>query len=80
MKSDQGSNAAETLDLREDYTAILYSALRYEIERKMAGNDGKTLIYVHPNFRRPAYRVLGNFLERNDQGLMYKVVGGFDLE
>jgi|LauGreDrversion4_2_1035121.scaffolds.fasta_scaffold80469_2 hypothetical protein len=36
---------AESADIREEYAAYLVSTLRYEIERTLAGNDGKTLVY-----------------------------------
>ena len=36
---------AESADIREEYAAYLVSTLRYEIQRTLAGDDGKTLIY-----------------------------------
>lgn len=36
---------AESADIREEYAAYLVSTLKLEIERKLAGKDGKTLVY-----------------------------------
>jgi hypothetical protein len=45
MKSEQGLVPSETVELREDYSAVLLSQIKLQIERKHAGNDGKQLMY-----------------------------------